>query len=72
MVDDKRRLLAAIKAAWGARVTTVWVRQGHYATAVEASNYAPADVDLERIADFATLSADELRATARSRSGAAT
>src|SRR5689334_9956901 len=31
MVDDKIRILAAIKASWGARVTTVFVRQGHYA-----------------------------------------
>ena len=31
MVDDKLRLLAAVKGAWGPRVTTVFVRQGHYA-----------------------------------------
>ena len=31
MVDDKLRILAAIKKIWGSRVTTVFVRQGHYA-----------------------------------------
>src|SRR5512144_1125932 len=31
LVDDKVRILAACKAAWGARLTTVFVRQGHYA-----------------------------------------
>ena len=31
MVDDKLRILSAIKAAWGERVTTVFARQGHYA-----------------------------------------
>ena len=32
VVDDKLRLLAAIKNIWGERVTTVWVKQGHYAS----------------------------------------
>lgn len=31
MVDDKLRILAAIKKIWGRRVTTVFMRQGHYA-----------------------------------------
>ena len=31
MVDDKLRLLAAIKKIWRKRVTTVFVKQGHYA-----------------------------------------
>src|SRR5262249_22999339 len=31
MVDDKVRLLTAIKEHWGKRVTTVFPRQGHYA-----------------------------------------
>lgn len=54
MVDDKLRLLAAIKQAWGDRVTTVFVRQGHYAMDDEANaSYAPADVTLDRIGQFA-------------------
>src|SRR5881409_2133993 len=31
LVDDKLRILAAIKRVWGARLTTVFPRQGHYA-----------------------------------------
>lgn len=32
LVDDKLRILSAVKASWGKRVTTVFVEQGHYAT----------------------------------------
>jgi len=31
VVDDKLRILAAMKQAWGGRLTTVFPRQGHYA-----------------------------------------
>ncbi|HSR11741.1 MAG TPA: HAD family hydrolase, partial [Thermodesulfobacteriota bacterium] len=31
LADDKLRILAAVKKIWGDRVTTVFVRQGHYA-----------------------------------------
>ncbi len=56
LIDDKLRILAAVKSAWGARVTTVFVRQGHYARDGEAlARYPSADVTLERIGDFATL-----------------
>ena len=50
LVDDKVWILAAVKAAWGSRVTTVFPRQGHYAldTAEVARHPAP-DVTLERI-----------------------
>ena len=64
MVDDKPRLLAAIKAMLGERVTTVFVRQGHYA--MEAAGPAPAapDVTIERIADLARVDPRVLRAQA--------
>jgi hypothetical protein len=56
LIDDKLRILAAVKSIWGARVTTVFVRQGHYARDAEAlARYPSADVTLERIGDFATL-----------------
>ncbi len=56
-VDDKIRILSAIKKVWGARVTTVFVRQGHYATdAALLARYPAADVSIERIGDFAGLS----------------
>jgi hypothetical protein len=50
MVDDKLRLLAAIKKIWGRRVTTVFVRQGHYARDPKIlAAYPAADVSLGRI-----------------------
>jgi FMN phosphatase YigB (HAD superfamily) len=55
-VDDKLRLLAAFKAAWGARVTTVFPRQGHYARDPEIlRSYPPADLTVERIGDLVTV-----------------
>jgi FMN phosphatase YigB (HAD superfamily) len=52
MVDDKLRILSAMKAIWNERLTTVFVRQGHYAHDPEiiAAN-PPADVTIERIHD---------------------
>ena len=52
MIDDKIHILAAMKAQWGDRLTTVFVRQGHYAhdAALVAAN-PPADITIERIAD---------------------
>jgi FMN phosphatase YigB (HAD superfamily) len=53
MVDDKIYILAAIKAIWKERVTTVFVRQGHYALdarIVAAS--PPADVTIDSIGDL--------------------
>jgi FMN phosphatase YigB (HAD superfamily) len=53
LVDDKLRILAAAKKIWGARVTTVFVRQGHYATDPKIlASYPAADISLERIADL--------------------
>jgi FMN phosphatase YigB (HAD superfamily) len=56
MVDDKLRILAAMKATWGARLTTVFVRQGHYALdAAEIAKYPPADFTLDAIGDLPSL-----------------
>lgn len=53
MVDDKLRILAAMKNAWRDRLTTVFPRQGRYALdAHNLSAYPPADLALERIADL--------------------
>jgi FMN phosphatase YigB (HAD superfamily) len=53
MVDDKANLLAAMKTAMGSRLTTVFVRQGHYALAAESKSAIPApDVTIERIGDL--------------------
>ena len=55
MVDDKPRLLAAIKAALGARVTTVFVRQGHYALGPDIDDSCPPDFCIARIGELAQL-----------------
>ena len=53
MVDDKLRILAAMKDLCGGRLTTVFPRQGHYA--LDPKNiavYPPADITVERIGDL--------------------
>ena len=58
LVDDKVRILSAVKAAWGERVTTVFVRQGHYANDADlVARYPAADITLERVDE---LSAEAL------------
>jgi len=53
MVDDKVRILAMMKASWGDRLTTVFPRQGHYATdASIIAEYPAADLTVERIGDL--------------------
>ncbi|HKP49036.1 MAG TPA: hypothetical protein VJU17_03405, partial [Gemmatimonadales bacterium] len=53
LVDDKLHLLAAVKEIWEGRVTTVFVRQGHYAHDPEIlANFPPADLTVDRIADL--------------------
>ena len=53
LVDDKLRILTAVKKAWGSRLTTVFPRQGHYARdpKILAEN-PPADITIERIDDL--------------------
>jgi FMN phosphatase YigB (HAD superfamily) len=56
MVDDKPNLLAAMKTALRDKLTTVFVRQGHYALAPETGTVHPSpDVTIERIADLISL-----------------
>ncbi len=53
LVDDKIRILSAIKEIWQDRVTTVFPRQGHYALDAEAvAKYPAADITIERIGDL--------------------
>jgi FMN phosphatase YigB (HAD superfamily) len=53
MVDDKLRVLSAMKAILGDRLTTVFPRQGHYALdAAAIANYPAADIAIERIGDL--------------------
>jgi len=51
-VDDKPRLLEAVKRIWGSRVTTVFPRQGHYALAPNVTDYSVPDLTIERIGDL--------------------
>jgi hypothetical protein len=52
LIDDKPRILTAVKTAWGDRVTTVLPRQGQFARAADAASYPPADLTIERIGDL--------------------
>nr|AIA10510.1 haloacid dehalogenase-like hydrolase [uncultured bacterium]AIA10841.1 haloacid dehalogenase-like hydrolase [uncultured bacterium] len=53
LVDDKLRILTAVKKVWGARVTTVFPRQGHYAHDPQVlTSYPPADLTIERIGEL--------------------
>src|SRR5262249_17238478 len=54
LIDDKLRILTAVKKAMGNRLTTVWPRQGHYADDPKAtSQYPPPDIAIARIGDLA-------------------
>jgi FMN phosphatase YigB (HAD superfamily) len=56
LVDDKIHVLAAVKKAWGERVTTVFPRQGHYALDSElVARHPAADLTVERIGDLRGL-----------------
>jgi len=56
LVDDKIRILTAIKGSWGERVTTIFPRQGHYALDDElVAKYPAADITIERIGDILDL-----------------
>ena len=53
LIDDKLRILTAVKKIWGERVTTVFPKQGHYALDPKAvAEYPPADVELGKIGDL--------------------
>lgn len=53
LVDDKLRVLTAVKQVWGMRVTTVFPRQGHYAQdPAVVAKYPRADVTIDRIGDM--------------------
>ncbi len=54
MIDDKVRILAAMKQTWGARLTTIFPRQGHYAMdAAAVARYPAPDVTVETIGALA-------------------
>jgi FMN phosphatase YigB (HAD superfamily) len=66
MVDDKVRLLAAIKEYWGEKVTTIFPRQGHYALDVAlVEQFAKPDITMERIGELQKYSAVEMLSAAK-------
>ena len=64
MVDDKPNLLAAMKLVLGDKLTTVFVRQGHYALAADANSHRPPpDRVIERISDLLKLNSSDFQVT---------
>jgi FMN phosphatase YigB (HAD superfamily) len=65
LVDDKPRILAAVKRFWGDRVTTVFARQGSYArdAQIVGDMPAPADVTIERIGGLISFDLTRLQPT---------
>src|SRR5262249_19554338 len=60
LVDDKVRILAAVKERWGRRLTTVFPRQGHYANGPDAERYPAPDVTIDRISGLTSYDATAL------------
>jgi hypothetical protein len=67
IVDDKVRILTAVKKQWRDRVTTVFPRQGHYALAPEVASYPAPDVTIGRIAELTAVDFSRLVETGRRR-----
>ena len=64
MVDDKVRLLAAVKGVLVNRLTTVFPRQGHYALdPANANVHLAPDVTVEHVGDLVGMDAAQLCAT---------
>jgi FMN phosphatase YigB (HAD superfamily) len=64
LVDDKPRILAAVKRFWGDRVTTVFARQGSYARDAQTVGVLPpADLTIERIGDLLSFDLPRFRPT---------
>lgn len=61
LVDDKLRILTAVKQAWGPRITTVFPRQGHYASdPTILAAFPEADITLDRIGNLLEYDLHEL------------
>jgi FMN phosphatase YigB (HAD superfamily) len=59
MVDDKLRILAAVKQHWGQRVTCIFPRQGRYARdASIVATYPPADLSIDGIGELGSYAID--------------
>jgi hypothetical protein len=55
LIDDKSRILAAVKGAWGDRVVTIFPKQGHYALEEPPRDGATVDRTVDTIGDLLGL-----------------
>jgi hypothetical protein len=61
LIDDKLRILAAVKKIWGERVTTIFPKQGHYAHDPKTlAEFPAADIEVAKIADLMTCDLSRL------------
>ena len=60
LVDDKARILAAVKAIWGKRVTTIFPKQGHYAVQEPPRDGASVDYAIEAVGELRRLDLSKL------------
>ncbi|HEX3595862.1 MAG TPA: HAD family hydrolase [Polyangiaceae bacterium] len=65
LIDDKVRILTAVKRHWGERLTTIFPRQGHYATAADVATYPKPDITIARIGDLVDLDLPAILAAAK-------
>ena len=62
LIDDKLRILSAVKKVWGSRLTTVFPRQGHYARDPKVlATYPAADISIENIGDLLQYDLSQLK-----------
>lgn len=59
LVEDKEKLLAAAEEFMGDHVTTVWVKQGHYAHDPSQYRKPDPDITIEKIGDLCKLEKDD-------------
>lgn len=62
MIDDKPQILADTKALLGSKLTTVFVKQGKYATDKLPENFTP-DIEVSHIADLREYTAAQFFGT---------
>jgi FMN phosphatase YigB (HAD superfamily) len=66
LIDDKLRILTAVKKVWGSKVTTVFPRQGHYALDTKlVSSFPAADITIARIGELMNCSGEQLLSAGR-------
>ena len=68
IIEDKLRVMDALKRHWRERLTTVFVRQGHYANDPQVlAEYPPAQIALDGIGDLLTLNREDFETEIKER-----